>query len=315
MTNSSKVLFSSMAAEAAHNGAQRYAPRMRKTLQPLPLHTESSAEAVWWRYGSWLTGATLVLCALAMCLPRMQLPAGYHDFADQVAWGVLPYARDVLTNLAFAIAGWVLLWQGMKYSRNMQDDAARHRLVPAVQAAAWGLVLTALCSGIYHLRPDAAGLAIDRIGMSAAFAGVVGLLVADRLATVRVVPAMAAALLLGVACVMSDFLNGNMTPWVIFQVGVSGLMLLAPWVTRRQGERDGLQQPVLGIAWWQVLVFYALAKLCEMGDQAVWQWTGAIISGHSLKHIVAAAAVWPVVRALQGTKHRDGTQRAQEKSV
>ena len=125
MTNSSKVLFSSMAAEAAHNGAQRYAPRMRKTLQPLPLHTESSAEAVWWRYGSWLTGATLVLCALAMCLPRMRLPAGYHDFADQVAWGVLPYARDVLTNLAFAIAGWVLLWQGMQYSRNMQDDAAR----------------------------------------------------------------------------------------------------------------------------------------------------------------------------------------------
>ena len=99
MTNSSKVLFSSMAAEAAHNGAQRYAPRMRKTLQPLPLHTESRAEAVWWRYGSWLTGATLVLCALAMCLPRMQLPAGYHDFADQVAWGVLPYARDVLTNI------------------------------------------------------------------------------------------------------------------------------------------------------------------------------------------------------------------------
>ena len=90
MTNSSKVLFSSMAAEATHNGAQRYAQRMRKTLRPLPLHTESSAEAAWWRYGSWLTGAALVLCALAMCLPRMQLPAGYHDFADQVAWGVLP---------------------------------------------------------------------------------------------------------------------------------------------------------------------------------------------------------------------------------
>ena len=313
MTNSSKVLFSSMAAEAAHNGAQRYAPRMRKTLQPLPLHTESRAEAVWWRYGSWLTGATLVLCALAMCLPRMQLPAGYHDFADQVAWGVLPYARDVLTNLAFAIAGWVLLRQGLRYSRRMQDSAARQRLLPAVQVAAWGLVLTALCSGIYHLRPDAAGLMIDRIGMSAAFAGVVGLLVVDRFAPVRVVPAMAAALLLGVACVMSDFLHSNMTPWILFQVGVSGLMLLAPWITRGQGE--GTQQPVLGIAWWQVLVFYALAKLCEMGDQALWQWTGAIISGHSLKHIIAAAAVWPVVRALQGARRGEGAEHTQEKSA
>lgn len=91
MTDSSKTLFSSMAAETVHKdargGGQGYLPRMRKAMRQSPLRTESSAEVAWWRYGSWLTGAALVLCALAMCLPSVQLSADYHDFADQVAWG------------------------------------------------------------------------------------------------------------------------------------------------------------------------------------------------------------------------------------
>lgn len=259
----------------------------------------SESESAWWRYGSWLTGSALLLCALALCLPRMPVPASYHAFADQMTWGVLPHARDVLSNAAFALAGWVLWWQGRRYVRCMPDEAARQRLASALRVSAWGLVLTALCSGIYHLQPDARGLMIDRIGMSMAFAGVVGVLVADRFAPVRVVPAMAAALLLGVACAVGDFLHDNTMPWVLFQLGVVLLMLLAPWVTRDAGTHRLGQPAVLGVAWWQVLAFYALAKLCEMGDHALWHWTGEIISGHSLKHIAAAAAVWPIVRALR----------------
>ena len=259
----------------------------------------ADAESAWWRYGSWLTGSALLLCALALCLPRMPVPASYHAFADQMTWGILPHARDVLSNAAFALAGWVLWWQGRRYVRCMPDLAAGQRLAAALRVSAWGLVLTALCSGIYHLQPDARGLMIDRIGMSMAFAGVVGVLVADRFAPVRVVPAMAAALLLGVACAVGDFLHDNTTPWVLFQLGVVVLMLLAPWITRDAGAHRLGQPAVLGVAWWQVLAFYALAKLCEMGDHALWHWTGELISGHSLKHIAAAAAVWPIVRALR----------------
>ena len=38
-----------------------------------------------------------------------------------------------------------------------------------------GLVLTALCSAIYHWEPDNAGLGLDRLGMAVAFAGLLGL--------------------------------------------------------------------------------------------------------------------------------------------
>lgn len=280
---------SAMALQGAAEGAG--------TTRALPLHHVSETEAAWWRYGSWLTGATLVLCALALCLPGVPVPESYHAFADQVQWGFLPHARDVLSNAAFALAGWALLWQGRRYMRN---GMAHKRVVPAMHVAAWGLVLTALCSGIYHLQPDARGLVLDRLGMSVAFAGVVGLLVADRFAPVRVVPAMAVALLLGVACAAGDYLHNNTMPWVLLQAGVAGLMVLTPWITRSASSAHGTAQTaVLGVAWWQVLVFYAVAKVCEMGDHAFWHWTGAIISGHSLKHIAAAAAIWPVLQALR----------------
>ncbi|WP_439607196.1 hypothetical protein [Hydrogenophaga sp.] len=43
----------------------------------------------------------------------------------------------------------------------------------------------------------------------------------------------------------------------------------------------------------------ALAKLLEMGDEIVFHATGDTVSGHSLKHVAAAFAVWPVWSALR----------------
>ena len=250
------------------------------------------------RNESRLAAAALVLCALALCLPAISVPASYHAFADQVAWGVLPHARDVLSNAAFVGAGLMLLWQSRRYGAD--GDAAQKQMQLAVRVAAWGLMAAGLCSAIYHLQPDARGLALDRVGMSVAFAGVLGILVADRLAHMRVLPVMAGGLLLGVASAVGDLLHDNMTPWMLYQAGISALILVLPWLTRsRAGQGASYRSSLLGIAWWQVLAFYAAAKLCEWGDQALWQWTGQLISGHSAKHLVAAAAVWPLWQALR----------------
>jgi hypothetical protein len=54
----------------------------------------------------------------------------------------------------------------------------------------------------------------------------------------------------------------------------------------------------LPVRWALLIAIYALAKLLELGDHAVYEWTGQLVSGHSLKHMVAAFAAWPVVTAL-----------------
>ena len=55
----------------------------------------------------------------------------------------------------------------------------------------------------------------------------------------------------------------------------------------------------IGVHLGALIALYALAKALEMGDAAVFQATGEWISGHSLKHVAAALAAWPVLVAIQ----------------
>ncbi|HYP70910.1 MAG TPA: hypothetical protein VEP93_08480, partial [Variovorax sp.] len=48
---------------------------------------------------------------------------------------------------------------------------------------------------------------------------------------------------------------------------------------------------------------YALAKVLEMADGAVYELTLHLVSGHSLKHVVAALAALPVLAAVDGLAH------------
>jgi hypothetical protein len=44
---------------------------------------------------------------------------------------------------------------------------------------------------------------------------------------------------------------------------------------------------------------YALAKLAEHFDRAIFAATGNIVSGHTLKHLLAAAAIFCALRMLK----------------
>lgn len=245
-----------------------------------------------------LLATVLPLLALAALAPAVPLPAGYHHFADQRTLAGLPHAMDVLTNLPFALMG---AW-GLALLRRAPTLAAPLRALASLFFA--GLVLTALCSGIYHLRPDAAGLALDRLGMGLAFAGVLGLAAAERVSA-RAGLALAAlvAATAPVAAVL-DWLAGNMTPWTVLQAG--GLLLLALLATRPARPR------ALGFSILGVIAWYALAKALELADHALFHALHGAVSGHSLKHVVAALAAgpilaalwrWPACQALQNQEH------------
>ena len=77
---------------------------------------------------------------------------------------------------------------------------------------------------------------------------------------------------------------------------------MLPLWTRAVADRyqTASGKPVsLGIAWWQVLALYAAAKALEMFDHHIWKWSAQMVSGHNLKHMVAAAAVLPVLWAIR----------------
>ncbi len=235
-----------------------------------------------------LLASCIGLLALALWGPHVDLPDHYHAFADRRAWQFLPNALDVLSNLGFAAFGML----GLLRLREGGGVWTRSWIVQRQMAALFflGLVLTALCSGYYHWQPDDAGLRLDRAGMSMAFAGLLGLVAADRVSD-RAARALAMLVLVAGPVAASSALESlNQLPWAVLQFG--GLVIMV-WLALRKPV-DG----ALPIRWLLIIVAYAVAKLLELGDLQVYEWSGHRGSGHSLKHLVASLAAWPVLAAL-----------------
>ncbi|SFU79690.1 hypothetical protein SAMN05216350_105190 [Polaromonas sp. YR568] len=239
-----------------------------------------------------LAGVLLLLLAAALLGPSVAQPGHYHDFADQRAWGALPHAMDVISNLPFALWGMVGVWALLR--------AVRVRAVSSAAAAMaalffGGLWVTAAVSAAYHLQPDDVGLVWDRTGMVLAFAGLLGLAVMQAVSTRAGLVLAVTVLVLGPLSVHEWSVTGNVLPWAVLQFG--GMALILGRAFMRPAQAQGLP-----VRWGLLIAIYALAKLLELGDHAVYEWTGQLVSGHSLKHVVASFAAWPVVSALLATR-------------
>lgn len=234
----------------------------------------------------------LLLALVALTLVPLLAPAvaqadDYTHYADLRSWLGIPHALDVLSNLPFAVAG---VWGLVALSRSAV--AGTQRLLAALFFV--GLVVTAAASAWFHWQPDHAGLVADRLGMTVAFAGVLGLGVAAQVSA-RAGNLLAALVLLAGPLTLGLWsTSGNLLPWAVLQGG--GLLLLLVFACVRP------QPGALPVHWGALVALYAVAKALELADHAVFDATGQFISGHSLKHVVAALAAWPVIHALQGVR-------------
>jgi len=248
---------------------------------------------------AYLLTAVLAALAIACWGPAVAQQDHYHAFADQRTWLGVPCAMDVLSNLPFAVVGvWGLVVLGLK--RQVAWDA--RRTLAAVFFA--GLLVTAVGSSMYHWQPDNWGLAWDRVGMVAAFAGLLGMAAADRISTRSGLWIAGVVLVAGPLAVAVWYASANLMPWVVVQGG--GMLLVLALAMRRPVPQSwGL--PLLA-----VMAFYAVAKFLELGDHAVYAWSHGLISGHSLKHVMAAMAAVPVLFVMHNvarvkTPHRAWT--------
>lgn len=133
--------------------------------------------------------------------------------------------------------------------------------------------------------------------MSVAFAGLLALLAATRVSGRAAVMLAAALLVLAPASVLAWFHTGNVLPWALVQFGGMALLLLVLATTRALPG-------ALPVRWTLVLLAYAVAKLFEGNDHALYMATGELLSGHTIKHVVAAFAAWPVIAAVAGRVDR-----------
>lgn len=233
--------------------------------------------------------AALLLGVLAACLgPVLPDPMAGAGFADGRHWLGLPHAMDVLSNLPFALLG----CGGLVRLRRI-EAASTHEVAVRRCARLFfsGLVLTAAGSAFYHLHPDALRLGADRLGMAVAFAGMLGMAVSERVSPRMAWPMACGVLAAGLLALAVCHWRGDVLPWAVLQLGgmvlVLGLALLRP------------VPGALGLKLGTVICCYGVAKLLELGDDAIYQATGQLVSGHSLKHLAAACAGWPAWQMLR----------------
>lgn len=226
------------------------------------------------------------LLAVAVFAPALAQPADFHGFADGRAWLGIPHAADVLSNLPFAVWGVVGLLACARF--RARTDATQGALATLFFG---GLVVAAGASTWYHWQPDNMGLAIDRLGMTVAFAGLLGLAVAGRISARAGLSVAAAVLLLGPLSVWVWVTSANVLPWAFVQFGGMALVL---WMAACK--------PLPGawpVRWALVIAVYAAAKGLEQADHVIFALDHGWLSGHSLKHIVASLAALPVISALR----------------
>ncbi len=102
-----------------------------------------------------LIAVAIVVGVIALVLPPIPRPLGYHNFADHRGWLGIPNFGDVASNAPFAIVGLLGLIL-LSQPRAVKFADSRERWLYLVMFA--GLILTAFGSAYYHLEPGNARL-------------------------------------------------------------------------------------------------------------------------------------------------------------
>lgn len=235
----------------------------------------------------------LGLMLVAVVAPSVEQPAHYHAFADQRSLLGIPHAMDVFSNLPFLLLGLL----GLTRLAQVLDP---HRRSLALLMCL-GLLLTFAGSSVYHLAPNDHSLLYDRLGMLVLFSGILSLATADRLGPAAARGVLLAVALGGAASLWAWQASDNLLPWILLQAG-GMLVLVSLSFCRAQSGGYGFRLG-LCVAW------YTLAKLFELTDDHLFHLSGELLSGHSIKHVLSAAAVLPLLLPLLRSKGLKATAR------
>lgn len=220
-----------------------------------------------------LAAILLVPLAALMLLhgPIPQDPA-YHIFADIRTCIGIPNFGNVASNMAFLLVGAAGAW----WCWRSPDSGMRG----AWMVFFFGVALVFFGSAYYHWKPDNDTLVWDRLPMTIAFMGLFAALVGEhageRLGRGMLVPAV----IVGMASVFWWYYSDDLRVYIWVQaaplVAIPFLLALFP------GRHTHRHYLLYGVA------FYALAKVAEYYDRETYALTSLFVSGHSLKHLLAA---------------------------
>ncbi len=247
------------------------------------------------RIGVLVASATAAIVAVLLIDP-FDAPVTYYRFADDRPILGVPNFMDVVSNVGFLIVGVLGLAQ-------LRGGDARWPFAVFFG----GVLATTFGSATFHLEPhladgtlNSARMLWDRLPITVAFMALLAAFVVDRVharAGLVLLPLLVAA---GAAATLTwyatfDGSEGDLRFYVLVQAYSVVAIVLMCWLFPGRRSHGRYVLYMVGS--------YAVAKAFEAYDGEVYDLL--TISGHTIKHFLAAVAAYAVLAMLRYTETAD----------
>ena len=237
----------------------------------------------------------VMMASIALQWSPIAQPQAYHNFAEQRALLGIPHFGDVITNLAYVIVAASGLIFLVSRKGRVVLSGIEERLPFMVFFTAVGAV--GIGSAYYHADPTNQTLLWDRLPMAVAFTAMLAAFVADRIhARAGSFVVLPLAVALGTASLVYWHIGeaagrGDLRFYFLTQAFA---FVLIPLICVLFRARNTNGRYVL-----YILLLYGLGVACEQFDVRIFDLLGGAVSGHTIKHILTAAAIYMVIPMLR----------------
>lgn len=225
---------------------------------------------------------TVIVFLIASLMNPFGQNETFHSFADTRKLIGIPNGLNVLSNLPFVIVGLIGL-------ASLRKD----RLAMIYLALFSGILLTGVGSAYYHYHPDNDSLVYDRIPMTIVFTSFLAATIAERISMKWGARLLFSFIALGIGSVLwwhytEQNGGGDLRFYMVIQfypmILIPLIFILFPAVGAARTTRYFLF----------IIGWYIIAKLFEHYDKEIFT-SFHYISGHSIKHLVAAVSTWYIL--------------------
>ena len=236
--------------------------------------------------------SSLLFVAGMFFVPRIPQDENYHNFADKRMMLGIPNTFDVMSNVLFFVAGiygiYVLMWHSSR------DEYVTPWWIMFISSS-----MIAVGSAYYHWHPTTRTLFWDRLPMTISFMSIVDIIIGERInsniAKILYLPLLLTGIGSVVWWAITEYFNmGDLRLYALVQFTPVILTPLLLILYRSKYTHD---------SYMMITVFcYLLAKVCEIYDWEIFFQTNNIISGHTLKHLIAGLGLFSLPYMLQHRK-------------
>lgn len=239
----------------------------------------------------WIIVSVVVMAVMGLFfVPEISQDPAYHLFVDHRHLLGVDNFWNVASNLPFitlGVSGLVLTCAARM--RKAWRFAGKEAISLFITFFI-GILLTGLGSAYYHANPTNLTLVWDRLPMTISFMAffcmVIGYHASMPLAKAALGPLLLAGILsVGYWWYTESQGHGDLRPYVLVQF--LPLVLVPILISKTKAEF--LKSKTI----WLVIAYYATAKACEHWDGAIYE-VFMYVSGHSIKHLVAALGAYVV---------------------